>query len=121
LEVVDTTNTGLRVQTNIVGGTVASFGGFGDFQIDAPGVVGGRVIVKENGNVGIGTTSPSAQLEVSGTVKLQGKSLVQIYRLYDSSTGDHFYTPSVAERNSAVASGAYVDETSAHPSFFAFG
>lgn len=120
LEIVDTTNTGLRVQTNIAGGTVASFGGFGDFQIDAPGVVGGRVIVKENGNVGIGTTAPSAQLEVAGTVKFGGKSLVQIYRLYNSTNGDHFYTPSATERDNAVANDGYVDETPAQPNFFAF-
>ena len=41
LQVIDSSNTGLRVQTNTAGGTVASFGGNGVFQIDAPGVVGG--------------------------------------------------------------------------------
>lgn len=67
LEVVDAGSTGLRVQTNTAGGTVASFGGFGDFQIDAPGVVGGRFIVKESGTVGIGITTPAATLDVQGT------------------------------------------------------
>src|SRR5262244_1337342 len=60
LHVVDPGNSGLRVQTNIAGGTVASFGGNGEFQIDSPGVNGGRFLVKENGNVGIGT-NPSAR------------------------------------------------------------
>jgi len=65
LEVVDSSNTGLRVQTNVAGGTVASFGGFGDFQIDAQGVPGGRLIVKDSsGNVGIGTAAPANTLEV---------------------------------------------------------
>ena len=64
LEVLDTGSTGLRIQTNTSGGTVASFGGLGDFQIDAPGVVGGRLTVKESGTVGIGTASPAHQLEV---------------------------------------------------------
>jgi hypothetical protein len=68
LEVVDASNTGLRVQTNTPGGTVASFGGNGEFQIDAPGVVGGRLIVKENGAVGVGTTTPSAQLTVNSNI-----------------------------------------------------
>ena len=64
LQVHDTSNTGLRVQTDISGGTVASFGGSGDFQIDAPGIVGGRFVVKESGNVGIGTVSPTFKLHV---------------------------------------------------------
>jgi hypothetical protein len=69
LQVVDSSNMGLRVQTDTAGGTVASFGGFGDFQIDAPGTAGGRFIVKENGGsggVGIGTASPHAKLHVAG-------------------------------------------------------
>ena len=66
LHVIDPSNTGLRVQTNTVGGKVASFGGAGDFQIDASGVEGGRFVVKENGDVGIGVSQPSARLEVQG-------------------------------------------------------
>lgn len=45
----------LRVQTNLSGGIMASFGGSGEFQIDAPGRPGGRFAVKENGDVYIGT------------------------------------------------------------------
>jgi hypothetical protein len=66
LHVIDASNTGLRVQTNMTGGTVASFGGNGAFQIDANGIVGGRLTVTENGNVGIGTASPMDKLVVSG-------------------------------------------------------
>lgn len=69
LEVLDLSNTGLRVQTNLPGGTVASFGGYGDFRVDAPGVVAGRFVVKENGSVGIGTTQPAKQLEVLGDIR----------------------------------------------------
>ncbi len=69
LHLVDPSNLGLRVQTNAPGGTVASFGGNGDFQIDASGVVGGRFAVKEGGNVGVGTASPSEKLSVAGTVQ----------------------------------------------------
>ena len=65
-------NSGLRVQTNIAGGAVASFGGFGDFQIDAPGVVGGRFAVRESGRVGIGTNSPLAALDLKGGADSDG-------------------------------------------------
>ena len=70
LHVVDPANTGLRVQTNTGGGTVASFGGNGDFQVDAVNVVGGRLSVTQAGNAGIGTATPQAKLDVRGDVKL---------------------------------------------------
>jgi hypothetical protein len=58
LHITDTNSTlsrpTLRVQTN-AGGLMASFGGSGEFQIDAPGRPGGRFAVKENGDVYIGT------------------------------------------------------------------
>jgi Chaperone of endosialidase len=69
-ELIDPLNTGLRVQTNGTGGTVASFGGNGAFQVDASGVPGGRFRIAENGNVGIGGTvfsDPIYKLAVSGT------------------------------------------------------
>jgi hypothetical protein len=72
LQVVDPANTGLRVQTTSTGGTVASFGGNGDFQIDAPGTAGGRLIVKQAGNVGIGTNNPQSKLHVQGEARVTG-------------------------------------------------
>ena len=66
LHVIDRSNTGLRVQTDAPGGTVASFGGLGEFQIDAPGVGAGRFIVKEDGKVGIGTSAPASRLHLAG-------------------------------------------------------
>jgi hypothetical protein len=71
-ELIDASNTGLRVQTNATGGTVASFGGNGAFQIEAPGIVGGRFTVSENGNIGVGTASPAAKLDVAGSVRIGG-------------------------------------------------
>ncbi len=70
LQVIDTSNTGLRVQTNAAGGTVASFGGSGVFQIDASGVNGGRFHISENGNVGVGTNAPNEKLEVNGVLRV---------------------------------------------------
>jgi hypothetical protein len=72
LQVLDPGATGLRVQTNASGGTVASFGGNGDFQIDAPNVSGGRFIVQQGGNVGIGTNAPDNKLTVNGTADKPG-------------------------------------------------
>jgi hypothetical protein len=41
-----------------------SFGGNGDFGIDAPGVPSGRFVVQNSGHVGIGATAPGNDLEV---------------------------------------------------------
>jgi len=54
LVVVDEGNNGLRVQTNSQGGTLASFGGSGDFKIDAPGLDGGRMHIRQNGKIQFG-------------------------------------------------------------------
>jgi len=52
---------------------LASWGGAGDFSIDAPGVIGGRMVVKDSsGNVGIGTPTPGQKLEVAGNIKVSG-------------------------------------------------
>ena len=75
LHVIDPSNTGLRVVTNATGGTVASFGGNGDFQIDAPGTAGGRLIVKQAGNVGIGTNNPQSKLHVQGEERVTGGNI----------------------------------------------
>src|SRR5262249_22119601 len=53
-------------------GTVASFGGTGDFQIDASGIPGGRFIVRESGNVGIGTDNPISKFHVNGNATISG-------------------------------------------------
>ncbi len=72
LHVVDPGAAGLRVQTNTGGGAVASFGGFGDFQIDSNGLAGGRFIVQQAGRVGISTNAPTSTLSVNGTADKPG-------------------------------------------------
>jgi hypothetical protein len=55
----------LRVEgpsTAVTGGLAASFGGFGDFSIDAFGIAAGRFSVKENGDVTIGNTGPPVRI-----------------------------------------------------------
>ncbi|MGQ0541597.1 MAG: tail fiber domain-containing protein [Blastocatellia bacterium] len=66
LHVIDPTANGLRVQANTAGGYVASFGGVGEFGVDAPGVPAGRFRITELGNVGIGATFSDSKLTVSG-------------------------------------------------------
>jgi hypothetical protein len=72
LQIIDSSNTGLRVQNNTAGGTVASFGGNGIFYIDGgffgPATVGGRITILENGNVGINDNNPVNRLSVAGTI-----------------------------------------------------
>jgi hypothetical protein len=70
LEIVDASNTGLRVQNNTAGATVASFGSNGALQVDAPNFPGGRFHVSENGNVGIGTNAPQDRMHVNGGVRV---------------------------------------------------
>lgn len=73
LHVIDASNRGLRVQNNTTGGTIASFGNSGNFQIDASDTPGGRFIVLENGRVGVGTNAPTAKLDISGTGILRAR------------------------------------------------
>jgi hypothetical protein len=73
LHVKDPLNRGLRVETNTTGGTLASFGGFGAFQIDSSGTPGGRLIILENGNVSINSSSPPTdKLYINGDVRVNG-------------------------------------------------
>ncbi len=56
-----------------------SIGGNGAVEVDAPYVNGGRFIVKDDGNVGIGNNNPNSTLEVNGAlatkVRYVGSSL----------------------------------------------
>lgn len=50
-----------------------SLGGNGNFNVDAPGVTGGRFTVQDTtGNVGINISNPAAQLHVNGNTILNG-------------------------------------------------
>ena len=69
----------LRIEGGTSGTDAAgyfSFGGNGTFGIDAPGVVNGRFVVQNDGNVGIGTASPTSKLHVAGDVTVTGDVLL---------------------------------------------
>ena len=51
------------VRFELGSGQKLSLGGNGAFEIDKPGVVGGRFIVTDGGKVGIGTTNPTEDLQ----------------------------------------------------------
>ena len=70
LQILDPGNTGLRVQNNAAGGTVASFGPLGDFNIDG-GVPGGRLSIQENGTV-IMSPCPSCYVGVPDRLVVEG-------------------------------------------------
>ena len=88
LNLADAAN-GLRVQTFTTGGSVASFGGNGTFAIDAPGVKnfpetpGGRLMLLENGSMGLGNNAPTNPLSFASTL---GKK-ISLY--HDASGGDY--------------------------------
>jgi len=73
---IGTANGGFRVEGPAKGTTnpvLASFGGSGDFAIDAVGVIAGRFVVKDTtGYVGINTAIPDANLTVNGSADKPG-------------------------------------------------
>jgi hypothetical protein len=68
LQVAGGGTTALRLDAN-AGVAALSIGGTGQLNVDAVGVTGGRFIVKDSGNVGIGTNNPTrAKLEIGAGV-----------------------------------------------------
>jgi Chaperone of endosialidase len=67
-------NNGLRIEGPATAaiGTALNIGGNGDVIIDKPGIIGGRFVIKENGNVGIGTATPTEKLHVVGNILSSG-------------------------------------------------
>ncbi|HMI78243.1 MAG TPA: tail fiber domain-containing protein, partial [Ferruginibacter sp.] len=63
-------NGALRVEgpSAFGGGTALSVGGFGEVLVDKPGIAGGRFIIKENGNIGIGNNNPINPLSFPATL-----------------------------------------------------
>ena len=49
-------------------------GGIGDVAVDASGIIGGRLVVKESGQVGIGIANPEIKLQVASGTDVNGTS-----------------------------------------------
>jgi hypothetical protein len=93
----DMTTGGVRIEgPNVANSTIKmlSLGGYGKVEIDAPGIVGGRLSILENGNVGIGVGNPSEKLEIAGNVKINNGYI-------------HFWNPTV-QSHSISSSGGYL-------------
>ena len=78
-------NNGFRVEGPKLTGTglpMASFGGYGDVAVDAPGVAGGRFVVKESGLVGIGFAANPTRIFTIGIN--QGHALADGWDVYSS-------------------------------------
>jgi hypothetical protein len=69
LHIGEATN-GVRIEGQLTsgsGGAALSIGHKGNIVIDRPFQTGGRFIIKENGNIGIGTATPVVKLDIAGT------------------------------------------------------
>jgi hypothetical protein len=78
---VQDTGSVFRVTEGNANGVMASFGGAGQIQVDAPGVFGGRLALLDNGNLGLGVANPTNKLSFA---PLLGKKI----SLYPGATGD---------------------------------
>jgi hypothetical protein len=67
------TNAGIRLDGPSVPSpavTSLSLGGYGKVSVDAAGIIGGRMTILENGNVGLGNTNPVEKLEINGNLRI---------------------------------------------------
>ncbi len=81
---VGNSNAGIRIEGPASIGTAGnalSIGGAGNIVIDKPGTVGGRLTIKENGNIGIGNNNPNTLLSFAPTLEKK-------ITLYPGATGD---------------------------------
>lgn len=108
LHVIDPSNTGLRVETDTPGGTVASFGGVGDFNIDSNGRAGGRLQVKESGLVDVGGAGDFGNT----AVKLAVNGMFRVTRL---STGGTVQLCSNTIGEMSICSSSLRYKTDLHP------
>lgn len=84
-------NPGARLHLNTLGlsnnDVAFRMGGNSKFVIDAPGVIGGRMTVLDNGNTGFGTVAPEYKVDVNGTLRA-GEIIVE-----DANFPDFVFSP----------------------------
>ncbi|HMS69586.1 MAG TPA: hypothetical protein PKD18_15680 [Saprospiraceae bacterium] len=76
---VASSSTGLRIDVPPAQ-TALSIGGAGSIKVDAIGVEGGRLLINDNGNMGIGNNNPITTLDVNGGIrtKYSGSTVVDV-------------------------------------------
>ena len=82
---------GLRLDGS-AGATLLSLGGAGSIVVDAPGVVGGRLLLDDSGKLGIGTASPGSKLDVRGDISASGTLYGASVNVSGQVDGTSFYT-----------------------------
>ena len=87
-----TSGTGIRIEGGYYSGSVTalSIGGYGQLAVDASGVGGGRLIVKDSGYVGINQAGPVCTLDVTGTGRFVGNSSSLASNAPDSAFNNYY-------------------------------
>jgi hypothetical protein len=79
-------------------GASLSLGGNGEVVIDKPNTPGGRFILKENGNIGIGNANPSARLHL--TLTATGNTLLPTASMIIDNNFSHFINLTTSDYHS---------------------
>ncbi len=68
----------LRIDADNSALPALSISGKGEVQVDTFGIVGGRFIIKNNGNIGVNTANPTTKLDVNGGIRTKYSGSVVI-------------------------------------------
>jgi hypothetical protein len=93
LHIGNATN-GLRIEgpsASGTGGAALSIGGNGEVVVDKPGIVGGRFIIKENGDIGVNNSLPQSKIDIGdANIGLAGASMSNAFRVNTGNLGTTF-------------------------------
>ena len=87
-------------------GTIAlSIGGTGSISVDASGVVGGRLLLNDSGNLGVNNTSPGYKLDVGGDIRASGTLYGASVNVSGQVDASSFYTTGSSSVGSLTCTG----------------